>query len=227
MIGRFLECNLQNSRKSQLLHCELIWTFEQQFSLYFHSRSPSQENVNSRQRQTRTGAKCKNFSFLLWFRWTKVLKVHSNRRSIYLDIQTWSLLFTKIWPIRELDLEHVTKISQWESENSDYYLDIGVYCLQKLDQSRSLNSHTWPKLANDKARILIDFDWGAMRVKMSKFIVSKIQPIRLKDLGHVTRIDQSETSILRFRGFLRSTVEAQNIRSLIGQFLSRGLNKKN
>ena len=38
---------------------------------------------------------------------------------------------------------------------------------------------------------------------MSKFIVGKIQPIRLKDLGHVTRIDQSETSILRFRGFLR------------------------
>ena len=65
---------------------------------------------------------------------------------------------------------------------------------------------------------------------MSKFIVGKIQPIRLKDLGHVTRIDQSETSILRFRGFFapqgRSTVEAQNIRPLIGQFLSRGPNKK-
>ena len=168
MIGRFLEFNLQHSRKSQLLHCELIWTFEQQFSLYFHSRSPSQENVNSRQRQTRTGAKCKNFSFLLWFRWTKVLKVHSNRRSIYLDIQTWSLLFTKIWPIRELDLEHVTKISQWKSENSDYYLDIGVYCLQKFDQSRSLNSHTWPKLANEKARILIDFNIAATRCNESK-----------------------------------------------------------
>ena len=55
---------------------------------------------------------------------------------------------------------------------------------------------------------------------MSKFIVSKIQPIRLKDLGHVTRIDQSETSILRF------AVEAQNIRPLIGQFWSRGPNKK-
>ena len=62
---------------------------------------------------------------------------------------------------------------------------------------------------------------------MSKFIVSKIQPIRLKNLGHVTRIDQSETSILRFRSFWRSTVEAQNIRPMIGQFLSRGLNKKN
>ena len=46
------------------------------------------------------------------------------------------------------------------------------------------------------------------------------------DLGHVTGIDQSETSILRFRDFLRSTVEAQNIRPLIGQFWSRGLNKK-
>ena len=50
--------------------------------------------------------------------------------------------------------------------------------------------------------------------------------MRLRDLGHVTRIDQSETSILRFRDFLRSTVEAQNIRPLIGQFWSRGLNKK-
>ena len=67
---------------------------------------------------------------------------------------------------------------------------------------------------------------GAMRAKMSKFIVSKIQPIRLRDLGHVTRIDQSETSILRFRDFLRSIVEAQNIRPLIGQFWSRGLSKK-
>ena len=67
---------------------------------------------------------------------------------------------------------------------------------------------------------------GAMRAKMSKFIVSKIQPMRLRDLGHVTRIDQSETSILRFRVVLRSTVEAQNIRPLIGQFWSRGLNKK-
>ena len=65
-----------------------------------------------------------------------------------------------------------------------------------------------------------------MRAKMSKFIASKIQPMRLRDLGHVTRIDQSETSILRFRDFLRSTVEAQNIRPLIGQFWSRGLNKK-
>ena len=61
---------------------------------------------------------------------------------------------------------------------------------------------------------------------MSKFGVSNIQPIRLKDLGHVTRIDQSETSILRFRVVLRSTVEAQNIRPLIGQFWSRGLNEK-
>ena len=68
---------------------------------------------------------------------------------------------------------------------------------------------------------------GAIRAKMSKFIVIKIQPMRLRDLGHVTRIDQSETSILRFRDFLRSTVEAQNIRPLIGQFWSRGLNKKN
>ena len=67
---------------------------------------------------------------------------------------------------------------------------------------------------------------GAMKAKMSKFIASKIQPTRLRDLGHVTRIDQSETSILRFRDFLRSTVEAQNIRPLIGQFWSRGLNKK-
>ena len=61
---------------------------------------------------------------------------------------------------------------------------------------------------------------------MSKFIVSKIQPIRLKDLGHVTRIDQSETSILRFRRFLRSTSETQNIRPLIGQFWSRDPSKK-
>ena len=61
---------------------------------------------------------------------------------------------------------------------------------------------------------------------MSKFIVSNIQPIRLKDLGHVTRIDQSETSILRFRIVFRSTFEAQNIRPLIGQLWSRGLNEK-
>ena len=67
---------------------------------------------------------------------------------------------------------------------------------------------------------------GSMRAKMPKFIVSKIQPMRLRDFGHVTGIDQSETSILRFRDFLRSTVEAQNIRPLIGQFWSRGLNKK-
>ena len=68
---------------------------------------------------------------------------------------------------------------------------------------------------------------GAIRAKMSTFIVSKIQPIRLKDLGHVTRIDQSETSILRCRRFLRWTGEAQNIRPLIGQFWPRGPNKKN
>ena len=61
---------------------------------------------------------------------------------------------------------------------------------------------------------------------MSKFSVSNIQPIRLKDLGHVTRIDQSETSILRFRVVLRWPAEAQNIRPLIGQFWSRGLNEK-
>lgn len=76
---------------------------------------------------------------------------------------------------------------------------------------------------------MIDFNIAAARCNESKnvkFIVSKIQPIRLKDLGHVTRIDQSETSILCFRGFLRSTVEAQNIRPLIGQFWSRDLNKK-
>ena len=80
-----------------------------------------------------------------------------------------------------------------------------------------------------RREFLIDFDIAAGRCNESKnvkFIVSKIQPMRSRDLGHVTRIDQSETSILRFRDFLRSTIEAQNIRPLIGQFWSRGLNKK-
>ena len=87
----------------------------------------------------------------------------------------------------------------------------------------------WPKLANGKARILIVLILplqGAIKAKISKFTVSKIQPIRLKDLGHVTRIDQSETSILRFRRFLRSTGETQNIRPVIGQFWSRDMSKK-
>ena len=67
---------------------------------------------------------------------------------------------------------------------------------------------------------------GAIKAKISKFTVGNIQPIRLKDFGHVTRIDQSETSILRFRRFLRSTGETQNIRPVIGQFWSRDMSKK-
>ena len=70
-----------------------------------------------------------------------------------------------------------------------------------------------------------------MKAKMSKFTVSKIQPIRLKDLGHVTRIDQSKTSILRFRDFLRHKGAQRSKRKIfvlwLGSFCHVAQIKKN
>ena len=37
-------------------------------------------------------------------------------------------------------------------------------------------------------------------------------------MGHVTRIDQSETTISRFRPWFAYLVDLHNIRALIGQF---------
>ena len=98
---------------------------------------------------TNQNAKCRNFSFLAWFGWAKVLKAYSNRRSIYLDIQTCSLLFTKIRPIREPDFQHMTKISQLESEKIEWLsghrssLFTKIRPIEKLDFAHVTKISQW------------------------------------------------------------------------------------
>lgn len=84
---------------------------------------------------------------------------------------------------------------------------------------------TWSKLTNEEARISITFNCHWTEQQKQKYF--KIQRIRLQDMGHVTSIDQLETSILHFYRHFPFGVETQTIRSLIGRFFCHEAHKKN
>lgn len=83
---------------------------------------------------------------------------------------------------------------------------------------------TWSKLTNEEARISITFNCHWIEQQKQKYF--KIQRIRLQDMGHVTSIDQLETSILHFYRHFPFGVETQTIRSLIGRFFCHEAHKK-
>lgn len=97
--------------------------------------------------------------------------------------------------------------------------------LQKFNQSDCMIWDTWSKLTNEEERISITFNCHWTEQQKQKYF--KIQRIRLQDMGHVTSIDQLETSILHFYRHFPFGVETQTIRSLIGRFFCHEAHKKN